>query len=183
MGSLEHYRRNMNREYFIATVDLLVQECIEEVFDVIVPGENAFDANGLVVHNCGEQPLLPYEACNLGSINLGHMVKDNGVDWEKLRLTTRLAVRFLDDVIDVNRYPLPQIEEMVKKTRKIGLGVMGWADMLFQLRIPYDSDEALELGRSVISAINTVGRQESAALALTRGYAPHFPIRACATPP
>lgn len=175
MGSLGNYRRDMNREHFIATVDRLVQECIEEVFDVIVPGENAFDANGFVVHNCGEQPLLPYEACNLGSINLGHMVSDGKIDWEKIRMTTRLAVRFLDDVIDVNRYPLPQIEEMVKKTRKIGLGVMGWADMLFQLRIPYDSEEALELGRSVMSTINTVGRQESAALALTRGVCPALP--------
>ena len=172
---LGSYGRRMEEEPFTATVDRLVPDGIDEVFDVTVPGENSFDANGLVVHNCGEQPLLPYEACNLGSINLGHMVEDGKVDWEKIRLTTRLAVRFLDDVIDVNRYPLPRIEEMVKLTRKIGLGVMGWADMLFQLRIPYDSEEALDLGRSIMGAINAAGRQESAALALSRGACPALP--------
>ena len=124
---------------------------------------------------CGEQPLLPYEACNLGSINLANMVSGDDVNWEKIRLTTRLAVRFLDNVIDVNKYPLPQIEEMVKKTRKIGLGVMGWADMLFRLRIPYDSDQALELAGKVMSLISDTGRQESTELARTRGECPALP--------
>ncbi|GAB6280148.1 MAG: vitamin B12-dependent ribonucleotide reductase [Thermovirga sp.] len=124
---------------------------------------------------CGEQPLLPYEACNLGSINLANMISGSEVNWEKLRLTTRLAVRFLDNVIDVNQYPLPQIEEMVKKTRKIGLGVMGWADMLFRLRIPYDSDDALDLAGRVMSLITDTGRQESTELARTRGECPALP--------
>jgi ribonucleoside-diphosphate reductase alpha chain len=124
---------------------------------------------------CGEQPLLPYEACNLGSINLANMVSGMDIDWEKLRLTTRLAVRFLDNVINVNQYPLPQIEEMVKKTRKIGLGIMGWADLLFRLRIPYDSDEALDLAKKIMSSITSIGRQESVELARTRGECPALP--------
>jgi len=121
---------------------------------------------------CGEQPLLPFEACNLGSINLSHMVKDGEIDWEKLKRTTRLAVRFLDDVIDVNEYPIPIIKETVMKTRKIGLGVMGWADMLFMLRIPYDSEEAIELAKKVMSTITETGREASRELAKTRGAYP-----------
>ncbi|HDQ92489.1 MAG TPA: ribonucleoside reductase class II, partial [Synergistetes bacterium] len=172
---LEGYKRNLNRETFTATVEGFYPDGEEEVFDVMVPGEHAFDANGMVVHNCGEQPLLPYEACNLGSINLANMVSGMDIDWEKLRLTTRLAVRFLDNVIDVNQYPLPQIEEMVKKTRKIGLGIMGWADLLFRLRIPYDSDEALDLAKKIMSSITSIGRQESVELARARGECPALP--------
>ncbi len=170
--NLSGYKRKLNRETFTTTVESLTPEGEETVYDVRVPGINAFDANGLLAHNCGEQPLLPYEACNLGSINLAHMVAGNDVDWEKLRMTTRLAVRFLDNVIDVNRYPLPQIETMVKKTRKIGLGVMGWADMLFLLRIPYDSQEALDLAKRVMGCISDTGHTESLELASTRGAYP-----------
>jgi len=100
------------------------------------------------------------------------MVTEGGVDWEKLAETTRLAVRFLDNVIDVNEYPLPQIKEMVMKTRKIGLGIMGWADMLFQLKIPYDSEEAIELAEKVMSFITETGREESRELAKVRGPYP-----------
>jgi len=130
---------------------------------------------------CGEQPLLANEACNLGSIDLAKFVHPRGsngadpIDWEGLEAAVRLAVRFLDDVITVNPYPLPEIDEAVKANRRIGLGVMGWADMLFELGVPYDSQEALNLAERVMAFLNQIGHDGDARLAETRGPFPNWP--------
>ena len=126
---------------------------------------------------CGEQPLLPYESCNLGSIDLARHMKRSRtggweVDWKKLEGTIRTTVRLLDDVIDMNAYPVKQIEEMTYATRKIGLGVMGFARMLFMLEVPYDSKEGVEWGRKIMQFIQETGYNESAKLAGERGVYP-----------
>jgi len=135
---------------------------------------------------CGEQPLPAYDSCNLGSINLGRFVKEtlpdnysassaqDGVDWERLGEIIRKSVHFLDNVIDQNRYPIPQIETQTLRNRRIGLGIMGWADMLIKLRLPYDSPEALELGERVMAFVQSEARNHSSELAKVRGKFPNW---------
>ena len=127
---------------------------------------------------CGEQPLHPYEACNLGSINLTKMVKQvknhSEVDWEKLARTIKSSVRFLDDVIDANKFPIPEIQYMVSANRRIGLGIMGWADLLILLGIPYDSEKAISLAEKLMSFIKKIAHEESQYLGAERGNFPYF---------
>ncbi len=130
------------------------------------------------VNLCGEQPLLSYEACNLGSINLAvHVSGTNGdsrVDWDRLKESVEIAVRMLDDVVSVCEYPLKKVAEVVRGNRKIGLGVMGWADMLVKLHIPYNSKEALELAEKVMSFVQKIGWETSAKLGREKGSFPNF---------
>lgn len=127
---------------------------------------------------CGEQPLLPYEACNLGSVNLARFIeyKEGGPDvaWDRLADVIHRGIRFLDDVIEVNEYPIPRIGEMARGNRKVGLGVMGWADMLIQMGIAYDSDEAVGLAEKVMGFIQAEARSASVKLAEERGVFPNF---------
>ena len=156
----------------LATMKELVLDGTAAVFDLSEPTTRHFFANGLLVHNCGEQPLLPFESCTLGSIDIGKFVTGEKLEWERFRTTIHDAVRFLDDVIDANRYPLVEIERATKATRKIGLGIMGWADALAAMRIAYDSEDALALGDKVATFLEDESLAASRALAERRGAFP-----------
>ena len=171
--------RGPYRETFACRFKALEPAGVEPVFDLKEPLTHSFVANGFVVHNCGEQSLPPWDACNLGSINVARFAKTlegdgAAVDWDDLERVVRLAVRFLDDVIEVNPYPLPQIDATVKANRRIGLGVMGWADLLFTLGIAYDSEAALELADRLMAFVKRIGHDQSARLAEERGPFPSF---------
>jgi len=192
-----------NEEYDLTnprTGEVVGRENAREIFDLIVHGAwktgepgtffvdraNAYNpvpelGSYEATNPCGEQPLLPYDVCNLGSVNLGMFVKegirwgdepDEAIDWEGLRQVVHLSVHFLDNVIDANRYPLDEITELAQRIRRIGLGVMGWADMLVKLGVPYDSEEGVELGRKVMEFVNEEARNASENLAEDRGVFP-----------
>ena len=170
---IKSYSRKPNRERFIDKIKSIEYVGKEDVYDVSVPLVNAFDANGFYVHNCGEQPLLGWEACNLGSINLskfvdGELMKGK-INWEKLEKVVKTSVRFLDNVIEVNNYPLPEIEEIAKGNRKIGLGVMGWAETCVKLGIRYDSEEGVKKAKEIMKFISEKAFEASEELAKERG--------------
>jgi ribonucleoside-diphosphate reductase alpha chain len=165
------------------TGEVVGQRSASKVFDRIVdlawtngePGIIFLDRLNRDTNPCGEQPLLPYESCNLGSINLAKMITDDGqVNWDRLAEVVELGTRFLDNVIQVNKYPIEEIKEMTRANRKIGLGVMGWADMLILLGIAYNSEAAIELGDRVMKFITDKSRMTSQVLAKERGAFPNF---------
>ncbi len=180
-NAIRNYKRKMNRERFVASVEEVVPDVVGKVYDVQIPGINAFDANGFIVHNCGEQPLLAYESCNLGSINVSKFVENGEINWERLKEAVWISVRFLDDVIDVNRYPLPKIEEMTKANRKIGLGIMGFAELLIKLKIAYDSMDALSVAEKLMQFITNEARLCSTELGLEKGSFPNFELSVLST--
>ncbi len=182
--------------------EVMGQEDAREIFDLIVNGawktgepgvffiDRANEVNPVphlgsyeATNPCGEQPLIAYDVCNLGSINLGLFVKDDftwgadpgeGVDWEALGRVVHLSTHFLDNVIDANRYPLPEITDLAQRIRRVGLGVMGWADMLVRLGLPYNSPEGVEMGRKVMAFLNEEARKASEKLASGRGVFPEW---------
>ncbi len=163
-----------HKDRFESPVTDITSLGVEAVYDLHQPDTHSFIGGGIVVHNCGEQPLLPYESCNLGSINLAQMLQDGKIDWQKLKDITWRGVHFLDNVIDMNKYPLPAIAERTRETRKIGLGLMGYADLLMQLDIPYDSDKAIRLARKLMKFIDDEAKKASVDLAKKRGVYPAF---------
>ncbi len=180
---LSGYRRALNREQFAATVEAIQPNGHADVFDVRIPGINAFDANGLVVHNCGEQPLPPYGVCLLGSINLARLVErpfeeDAGLDEGQLARLVRTAVRMMDNVIDVSNFPLPEHRQEAVSKRRLGLGVTGLADALIMCRARYGGREASRLAEQWLSLLRREAYLASTELAAEKGPFPLYQAEA-----
>ena len=172
---IDSYTRGFYKTDYTAQFDTLEYVGEERVYDLTEPFTNSFIANGLTISNCGEQALENFGSCNLGSINLmNHLTSDNKIDWDALRVTIDTAVRFLDNVIDLNTFPVNEIEDMNRKTRRIGLGVMGLADIFMMMGIPYASKEAYDLSESISKFLTENAWRASAELAKERGPFPEY---------
>ena len=178
-AAIGRYRLRPNRERFIATIESIEPDGTEDVYDVSIPGVNAFDANGIVVHNCGEQPLPPYGACLLGSINLAALVErafepDAALDGAALERLVAVAIRMLDNAIEVSRFPLPQQAAEARAKRRIGLGVTGLADALIMCNVRYGRPEALKLTEHWLGAIQRAAYRASIEIAKEKGAFPLY---------
>ena len=177
--AVANYKRAVNRERFVARVASVTADRVEDVYDVNVPGVNAFDANGLLAHNCGEQPLPPYGACLLGSINLARLIDkpfaaDAHLDEARLEALTATAVRFLDNAIDISNYPLASQKQEAQAKRRIGLGVTGLADALILVGVRYGTPEAAALAGKWMAIIERAAYLASAGLAREKGAFPLY---------
>lgn len=174
--------RGLTPEVFTARVKDIILEGEEEVFDITVPGPHSFVANGLVISNCGEQFLHFSNSCNLGSIDLSKFYKKSGdgtnpdesVEWERLAQVTQLSTQFLDNVIDAGYFPLDSIDDVVKRTRPVGLGIMGFADLCLKLKITYGSPESIELMEKVMGFVRKEAWKASLKIGAEKGTFPEF---------
>jgi ribonucleoside-diphosphate reductase alpha chain len=181
---LEREWKDCRSQNSARVVEVEPLDLTEPVFNLTVDHPtHQFAVNGFISANCGEQPLLPYDVCNLGSVNVGLFVRDDvpaespwyeRVDWKEFRRVVRLSTRFLDNVIDANQYPLPEITDLAQRIRRIGLGVMGYADLLIRLGVPYNSAEGVEIGRRIMEFLDEESKKESERLAEVRGAFPEW---------
>ncbi len=164
------------REYFEDKIEKIKYIGKKRVYDLTEATTHSFIANGIIISNCGEQFLHHYDNCNLGSINLAAFVKDGRVDWGQLRRVTRIAARLMDNVIDIFDFPIQQVTDLARKNRRIGLGIMGFADMLYQLGIAYNSPEGQKLAEKTMRTITETAHQMSQELAKEKGAFPNLPL-------
>ncbi|MEW6735102.1 MAG: LAGLIDADG family homing endonuclease, partial [Acidobacteriota bacterium] len=167
-------RRQANNEPFTAIVESVQSEGVEDVYDLTEPLSHSFIANGIVVHNCGEQFLHSYNSCNLGSIDVAKFCHDGVIDWEEMRDAVHTSVRFLDNVVDACCWPLPTIQDIVHRTRPVGLGIMGYADLLLKMRVRYGSQESLDIAEKVMSFIRRESWEASFNLGMEKGVFPEL---------
>ena len=172
--SLSKYSRGPYRENFCATFESLTPDGEEMVYDLTEPEAHQFVANGLVVHNCGEQGLPPYGVCNLGALNLSAFVKDGQMDWERLAETSKIAMRFLDNVIDANEYFIEENKQAQLGTRRTGLGTMGLADALIKMEIAYGSEASVPVIERIYTTIRDAAYEASSDIAAEKGSFPSF---------
>jgi ribonucleoside-diphosphate reductase alpha chain len=163
-----------DREKFVSRIESIEPAGNADVYCTTESVTHSIAINGFTSANCGEQPLLPYDVCNLGSVNVGAFVEEGRIDWEGLRTVVHRSTHFLDNVIDANQYPLPAIDDLSKNIRRIGLGIMGWADMLVRLGEPYGSPRSIELGKELMRFIDEESKIESERLARERGVFPQW---------
>ncbi|MCF7970101.1 MAG: ribonucleoside-diphosphate reductase [Methylococcaceae bacterium] len=176
-SALSSYKRNLNRERFTATIEAIIPDGIEDVFDIQVPGINTFDANGLHAHNCGEQPLPPYGSCLLGSINLTRFIHDPftenaAFNWDAYRRTIRIFTRMLDNVVEINGLPLEKQREEITSKRRHGMGYLGLGSTLTMLGMRYGDDASLDFTSEVTKVLAVEGWKEALELAKEKGTAP-----------